>query len=223
MNFLEERQNICEMGRRIWQRGWTAYNSGNISVKVDENAYLVTPTGVSKGFMHPEMILLVNSEGEKLEQSSYSTTSEFKLHVMCYKKREDVGSVIHAHTPMCTVFAAAGENLEGDFLVDSGLLFGEIPCAPYYTLGTSELAMSIEEYIFNHDAMLLANHGVITVGRDVETAYFLLEEAENLANITWHLKAISAEPRRFTKDEYNALVDVRSNRCLSGKHPGKKG
>ncbi len=209
------------MGRRIWARGWASCNGGNISVKIDDDTYVITPTGVSKGFMTPEMMLVVNSKGEKIEKNdAWSLTSEFRLHLMCYNERPDINAVIHAHAPICTMFAAMREGLDGHFLVDSGTLFGYIPCAPYHTLGTQELADSITGLITDHDAMLLANHGVLTVGDTLTQAYFLLEDAENLANITWHMRAIGAKPVEFTYGEFEQLMEVRRSRKMPGRHPG---
>ena len=210
------------MGRRMWQRGWTAYNAGNISIRIDDHTFLVTPTGVSKGFMTPESILVVNEKGEKLEESDWKSTSEFKLHMMCYKDRDDIGAIIHAHAPMCTMFSSMREGLDGHILVDASVLFGYIPCAPYHTLGTQELADSIHDYIVDHDAILLANHGMMVVGKDVETAYYMLEDAENLANITFHLRAMNAQAVQFTEEEFEDIIRFRKNRGITNRHPGHK-
>ena len=211
------------MGRRIWARGWASYNGGNISLKIDEHTFLTTPTGVSKGFMTPDMILVVNENGEKVEvNDEWQTTSEFKLHAMCYKDRADIGAVIHAHAPMLTTFAANREGLDGHMLVDSGVLFGYIPCVTYHTLGTQELADSITEYIAEHDAMILANHGALAVGANVENAYYLLEDAENLANVTWRLRAMGARGVEFSDEEFEGLMKVRKERGIAGRHPGSK-
>ncbi len=177
------RADICEVGRRMWQRGLTAASDGNISVRLSAEEYLATPTGVSKGFMTPEIIVRVDAQGRPLPGEG-RPSSEFLLHLAVYRRRPDVCAVVHAHPPLATGFAAAGISLESPILTEVVGGLGPIPLAEYGTPSTEELPRSIEPLLDEHDAFLLANHGALTVGRDVFEAYFRMETVEQCAQVT---------------------------------------
>lgn len=191
MTFERERALICELGRRMWQRGWVAANDGNLSVRLPEGKVLVTPAGVSKGFLRPEMLLVVDLEGRVLEGvEGFRPSSETPLHLMCYRVREAVGGVCHAHPPTATAFACARLPLDRPILSEIAMTLGTVPVAPYGQSGTEELPRAAAPLIAEHDGVLLANHGAVTVGADLEQAYYRMETVEHTAQIHWRAAAL---------------------------------
>ena len=179
------REQICDIGRRMWQSGFIAANDGNISVKLGDDTFLTTPTGVSKGDMTPDMIIRVNSIGGFFEgDGEYKPSSEFKMHLRCYEVRDDIGAVVHAHPPYATAFAGANVPLDQYGLSETVMCLGSVPVTPYATPGTYAVADCVEPFLCDHDAVLLANHGALTVGRDLTQAYFRRETLEHSAKIT---------------------------------------
>lgn len=179
----EIREQICEIGRRVWLKGWVASNDGNISMKLDNNTVITTPTGVSKGFMVPDMLAKVDLDGNVLT-GKLKPSSEIKIHLEAYKRRDDVRAFLHAHPPITTGFAVANIPLDFKTLPEIIISLGQIPLAKYGTPSTTELSDSISELLICHDAILLANHGAITVGKDVMNAYYKMESVELFAKIT---------------------------------------
>ena len=177
------REQICEVGRRVWLKGWVASNDGNISARLGENEVITTPTGVSKGFMSPDMLIKTDLSGNVL--SGYlKPSSEIKIHLEAYKQREDVKAFLHAHPPYSTGFAVANLPLNYVTLPEIIICLGSIPLAKYGTPSTTELSDSISELVKCHDAILLANHGAVTLGKDVMNAYYKMESMEHFALIT---------------------------------------
>lgn len=191
MKYMPERKLICALGRKLWERGWVAANDGNLSMKCDKDRYLVTPAGVSKGEMTPDMILLIDGRGEKLDDGCpWEASSETGLHLMCYDSRPGIGGVCHSHAPAATAFACCRRGLDPSILGEAVMTHGEVPCAPYARTGTGELARAAQPYVMTHDAVLLANHGVITVGRSLEAAYHTMERVEHTALISLYAGAL---------------------------------
>ena len=165
MNELTIRQEMCEIGRRVYERGMVAANDGNFSVKLSDKEFLCTPTGVSKGFMTPECICRIDGEGKLLEENGvYKPSSEMKMHMRVYRERPDVQAVVHAHPPYATTFAAAGIPLEKPVLAEAVLTLGRVPVAGYGTPSTKEVPDAVAQYLPFYDAMLLANHGALAYG-----------------------------------------------------------
>lgn len=212
------KEQICEIGRRIYQNGFAASNDGNISAKISENEFLITPTGVSKGCMKPEMIIKVDANGILIE-GQYEPSSEVKLHLAAYKERRDINSVVHAHTPYATAFAVAGIPLDKPLLPETVFMLGDVPIAEYATPGSTELAKSISRLLKNHDALLMANHGALTVGIDLENAYFKLETLEFYAKICYLTKMLGKQ-NELSKPEIDKLIEMRKMSKYPGKHPG---
>lgn len=171
-----------EVGRRLWVREYVAANDGNISCRIGADQVLATPTGVSKGFLTPEMIVLCDMQGRRLS-GALEVSSEILLHVEVYKRRPDVCGIVHAHPPTATGFACAGMSLETPLLPEVVIALKSVPLAPYGTPSTEELPASIEPYIETHSGFLLANHGALTLGRDVMQAYHRMETIEHFAKI----------------------------------------
>lgn len=189
MTEAEGRALLCELGRRMWRRGWVAANDGNLSLRLDSGAILTTPTGVSKGFLRPEELVLVSQSGEVLVQNGPPPSSELSLHLACYAARPDVGGVCHAHPPAATAFACAHRALEAPFLSEA-LTLGTVPVAPYGRTGTDALVRSVSGLLDGYDALLLANHGALTLGGDLEGAYFQMERLEHTAQICLNLRQL---------------------------------
>jgi L-fuculose-phosphate aldolase len=203
------RQDIVEIGKRVYNRGFVAANDGNLSIKISENRLLITPAGVSKGFLSPEDIILCDMSGKKVEGSS-EPSSEILLHLQVYRQRSDVWGVVHAHPPYATSFAVAGVPLTECILPEVVISIGRIPLAPYATPSTAGLAQSVVPMLPRHNAMLLANHGTLTIGSDIYQAYYLLERVEHLAKISLFARQLGGAHPLTQKD----LAD------LARLHPG---
>jgi len=187
------REAIVEIGRRLYERGYIVASDGNISVRLPESGrILTTPTGACKGFLTPEMLVVVDAEGRKLE-GTLPPSSELAMHLEIYRQRQDVHAVVHAHPPCGTGFAAAGMSLEKPLVSEVVLTLGCIPLAGYGTPSTQELVAAIAPYVPHYNALLLANHGAVTYGPDLETAYFRMETLEHFARITLVAKLLGRE------------------------------
>ncbi len=216
-NERELKKMIVEISRRMWQRGYVAANDGNISVRLNEKELLTTPTGVSKGFMSPEMIIKVDYNGDVLaRQSKYKPSSEIKMHLEVYKERADVSSVVHAHPPFCTSFAVAGIPLDKCILPEAIVVLGAVPIAKFGLPSTQEIPEAIRPFLKSSDALLLENHGALTFGADLMGAYFKLETLEHSAQIVWNaiqLGNVNILPEK----ERDRLMGLRETYNLSGK------
>jgi L-fuculose-phosphate aldolase len=203
----EARRAIVDIGRRIWQRGYVAANDGNLSVRLAGDRVVVTPTGRSKGFLKANDLVVVTLEGATVS-GSLEPTSELAMHLFAYRRRPDVGGVVHAHPPRATAFAAAGVPLAECVLPEVILTLGSVPLAAYATPSTHEVPRSIEDLITSYSAVLLKNHGVLTLGSDLEQAYFRLETVEHFADITLAAKLLGG-PAPLSQEEVRKLLHVR--------------
>src|SRR5262249_53246764 len=177
------RADIVEVGRRMYARGYTASNDGNISVRLGSDRLLMTPKSVCKGFMTPDMMCVTDLEGRKL-QGDRDPSSEMLMHLEVYRQRSDVQAVVHAHPPIATGFAVAGIPLNRAVLAEVLTTLGSIPIAEYATPSTKELPEAVRKYVKAHDGMLLANHGALTLGADLFSAYYKMETIEHFAKIS---------------------------------------
>ena len=219
---FEVKREICEIGRRIYQDGFVAANDGNISVKVDENTFFTTPTGVSKGYMTPDMICKVDAQGNPKESNGkYRPSSEFKMHLKVYQERPDVNAVVHAHPPIATSFAIAGIALDKLIMPEAIIFVGAVPIAQYGTPSTMEIPESLEPYIQDYDAILLANHGALSFGCDLNTAFFRMESTEFYAKLTYYATMLGGA-QEIPCGEVKKLIDLRKQFNVSGRHPLEK-
>ena len=219
---FEVKREICEIGRRIYQDGFVAANDGNISVKVDENTFFTTPTGVSKGYMTPDMICKVDAQGNPKESNGkYRPSSEFKMHLKVYQERPDVNAVVHAHPPIATSFAIAGIALDKLIMPEAIIFLGAVPIAQYGTPSTMEIPESLEPYIQDYDAILLANHGALSFGCDLNTAFFRMESTEFYAKLTYYATMLGGA-KEIPCGEVKKLIDLRKKFNVSGRHPMEK-
>ena len=215
---FEIKKEICEVGLKLWQKGFVAANDGNISVKISENEYYCTPTGVSKGDLTPDMIIKVDKDGKKLE-GKLNPSSEIKMHMRVYRERPDVTAVVHAHPPVATAFTVADIDLDQYILPEAVLTIGDVPTCDYGTPSTMEIPDSLDPYLQNHDAFLLRNHGALTVGCNLQKAFFVMEEVEFNAVICKHAMDLGAV-HEISNDQLKKLMDLRKAMNLPGRHPG---
>ncbi len=208
---------MIEIGRRIWTRGYVASNDGNITVKLNENEILTTPHGVSKGFMTKEMIIKVDTKGKIIAGNpKYHPSSELKMHLEVYRERPDVRSVVHAHPQFATSFAVAGIPLNKCVLPEAIIVIGSVPTAKYGLPSTMEIPDAIREHIKNSDAILLENHGALTLGKDLLSAYHTMETLEHTASIVW--KAIQLGNLNVLPEyERDRLMSLRERFNLPGR------
>lgn len=218
MDVQKLKEDICDIGRRIYMNHFVAANDGNISVKVSENEFYCTPTGVSKGFMTPDMIIKVDGEGNKIE-GELNPSSEIKMHLRVYQERPDVQSVVHAHPPIATAFAVANIPLDDYTLPEAILFLGPVPICDYGTPSTMEIPDSLAPYIQTNDAFLLKNHGALTVGNSLLKAYFNMESLEYYAKITL-LTRLIGKKEEIPADQLEKLVALRESFHVAGRHPG---
>lgn len=217
MNELDLKKEIIEIGRRLWQRGYVASNDGNISVCLEDKTILTTPTGVSKGFMTEEMILHLDMDGNVLHDfQRYLPSSEVKMHIKVYRERDDVRAVVHAHPPYATAFAVAGIPLDKHILPEAVLTLGVVPIAPYGTPSTDEIPESIRPYVRDSDVILLANHGALTLGVDLMTAYFRMETLEHTASILYKAMLLG-QVREIPLPEIKKLMEIRKQLHITGR------
>ncbi|MDR2750673.1 MAG: class II aldolase/adducin family protein [Clostridiales bacterium] len=217
---FEIKKEMCEIGRRIYQNGFVAANDGNFSVKAGENEFYCTPTGVSKGFMTPDMILKVDKQGRLLEPNSkYRISSEFKMHLGVYRNRPDVNAVVHAHPPVATAHAVCGKALNSMIMPEVIIFLGDVPLTDYGTPSTEEIPNAIEGAIQNHDAVLLENHGALSVGINLTQAYFRMETLEYWAKINLYAAQLGGA-NELNQNQVKRLVQLRSEMKLPGRHPG---
>lgn len=219
MNIYEAKQQIIEIGRRMWTKEWVAANDGNISCKISDNEYVCTPTGVSKGFLEISDLIVVDGQARKLSGGLLNPSSEIKMHLYVYKERPDVKAVCHAHPPTATGFAVAGMSLDQCVLPEVVALLGQIPVAPYGLPSTDEIPQSIAPFVKTNNAVLLANHGALTWGDNLMQAYYRMETMEHFAKIL--LVAIQlGRVNLFTKEQVAALEGLRDRFGLSGAFTG---
>src|SRR5437588_10710955 len=201
------RADIVEVGRRMYARGYTASNDGNISVRLGSDRLLMTPKSVCKGFMTPDMMVVTDLEGRKV-QGDRDPSSEMLMHLEVYRQRPDVQAVVHAHPPTATGFAVAGVPLDRAVLAEVVTTLGSIPIAEYATPSTKELPDAVRKYVRAHDGMLLANHGALTLGADLFAAYYKMETIEHFAHISLVARLLGRE-NLIARDEVTRLQDLR--------------
>jgi len=176
------RQDILRIGQFLHQKSLVAASDGNISIRLGDGRILATPTSMSKGMMTAEDLVITDMEGRKLE-GRRNPSSEMAMHLLIYQLRPEVQGVVHAHPPAATGFAASGIALNQALLAEVVLALGCVPLAEYGTTGTPELSATLRPLIPHYDAILMANHGVVTYGEDVWKAYFKMETVEHFARI----------------------------------------
>lgn len=213
------RRQICDIGKRAYDKGMGAANDGNISVLLEDGTLLCTPTGVSKGYMTPDMICRIDRTGTLVEDCAYKPSSEIRMHLVVYDQREDVRAVVHAHPVYATVHAICGKPLVEQIMPESTIFLGEVPLTPYGLPSTPELAEAIIPALKRHDALLLENHGALSCGHDLQSAWFKMEALDYYAKVVY-LAAAYGGPKEFSQREIDRLVELRRTRfAMPGRHP----
>jgi L-fuculose-phosphate aldolase len=198
------RREICKVGRWMYWQGFVAASEGNLSVRLDVDRILVTPAGACKGRLLFSQLLITDLQGTVVSGAG-NPSSELQMHLLYYRLRPDVRAVCHAHPPTATGFAAAGRALEAAVLPEVVSTLGKVPLAPYGTPGTRELCARIEPLVPRHDAILLENHGVVTCGPDLITAYQHMETVEHFARVMLTAESLGG-PRLLTRTDVQKLM-----------------
>ena len=219
INILKDR--ICDMGRRLWQRDYTDGNGGNITIRVGDNLALCTPTLICKGFMKPEDMCLVDLDGNQLAGTRVRT-SEAKTHFGIMKRQPNAKSCVHAHPPHATAFAIANVDIPSCLIPEAEVFLGKIGVARYQTPGTPANADEVGEVGKTHQAVLMQNHGVIVWGKDVEDAYWKMENIDSYCRTVWIAAGLGGGLHRFTGGQAKELIDLRQKLGMPDPRAGLK-
>ena len=211
------RADIVEVGRRLYARGYTASNDGNISARLDERRLLVTPKSVCKGFMTADMLCITDLDGRRIA-GERDPSSEIQMHLEVYRQRPDAQAVVHAHPPVATAFAVAGIPLDRAVLAEVVTTLGSVPIADYATPSTKALPEAVRKYVKAHDGMLLANHGALTLGADLFSAYYKMETIEHFAHISFVARMLGGE-RLLSREEVLRLQGLRGMYGIASPAP----
>jgi L-fuculose-phosphate aldolase len=204
----QHRRDICQIGRWMYERGFIVAGEGNLSIRLDADRILTTPTCMNKGMMSPGDLVVMDMEGRHL-QGDRKISSEAGMHLLFYRMRADVLAVCHGHPATATGFAAAGLGLDQALLPEVVVGLGKIPLVRYATPGTPDLGAVLEPFVPHYDALLLANHGAVTCGPDLLTAFFRMETLEHFAKIMLAAR-LAGEPKLLTTREVAKLMAARA-------------
>jgi L-fuculose-phosphate aldolase len=203
----ELREEICEIGRRLYLRGQVAGSEGNISVRLGPDAVLCSPTMVSKGFMSPGDLAVVSLNGRQ-RPGGKPRTSEILVHLSIYKHRPDVYAVIHSHPPHATAFAVTHTEILNGAHPELDLFLGPVPLVPYELTGTQRLADAVVPYLDRTAALLLANHGAVTWGPTLERAWFATEILDGYCRLLLKCKALGPV-KSLTPEQIAELLEMK--------------
>ena len=217
------RQEIVKIGRLMYDKGFIAASDGNISVRLAPNRILITPSGLHKGLLEPEQIVIVTDDGEKVGGSygphrPLRPTSELPMHLEAYRQRPDIGAVVHAHPPISVALSIAGIPMNDCLLPEVIVFLGLIPTTAYATPSSEENVRAIREFIGSHDGLVLQRHGSLTVGSDAMQAYMRLETLEQNARIRFMLAQLGVHSP-LDPAEVRKLLAQREKMGLA--HPGE--
>ncbi|GAB6933969.1 class II aldolase/adducin family protein [Calditerricola satsumensis] len=214
-------RQVVEIGRALYDKGLVAGAEGNISVRLSADTILITPSGKNKGALTEDDLVVVDLSGNVLA-GKHRVSSEYRLHAVIYRERDDVGAVVHAHPPTATAFTVAGLSMMDPVLPEIVVTLGGVPTVPFAVPGTDALAEAVRPYLADFDALLLENHGAVTMGPDLERAHQKMESLEMAARIRWIARTLGTE-RQLTRDEVAALLAARAYApTTAGRHPGNK-
>jgi len=203
-NSVVLRRELVKTGRKMYEQGLVVAAEGNLSVRLRGHCFLVTPSGAGKGDLRVQDLLEVGLAGNC---PLGKITSEWLMHQEIYKQRSDVNAICHAHPPWATAFSVAGRDLDGALLTETAEILPRVPLAPRAKPGTDEVPFSVAQYIPDFNAILLGNHGVVTVGHNLQSAFFLLETVERLAQITL-LAEVAAGKSQINNKQLQLLLEV---------------
>lgn len=206
MTEKEARRALVDLGRRSYERAYVAANDGNISCRISDDTILITPSGVSKGYMTEEMMVKVALDGRVLSEGKPS--SEMKMHLRIYQEDTGICGVTHLHPPYATAFSAAGLPLDRAILTEAVMAIGVVPVAPYALPGTEEVPESIAPFIHDYNGVLLANHGALSWGKDVFQSFYFMESLEQCARIQLYLRLLESS-RTLSGEQVESLLKMR--------------
>ncbi len=201
------KERICQIGKRIWNKGYVDGNGGNITVRVGDNLVLCTPTLISKGFMEPNDICMVDLDGNQVA-GTRPRTSEVNTHLGIMKSEPKAKSCVHAHPIYATAFAVAGVTPPACLIPEPEVFLGEIGFASYQTPGTPENAREVGALAKKHQSILMQNHGVICWGKDVEDAYWKMENTDAFCHTVTVTMQIGG-PKQYSPDKLRELIEIR--------------
>ena len=201
------RREIVTVCRRLWERGLIAGPEGNVSVRLAPDRILITPAGMSKVDVRTDDLVEVRDDGSHL-RGRRLVSSEVAVHLRIYARREDVGAIVHAHPPVATGFAVAGEGFASCVLPEVIFLLGAVPLVPYEMPGTEALARQFDPFIPMHDAFLMANHGAVTIGPSLSIAHQRMESLEHAARILLTSRMLG-RVNELSAEQVAALVAAR--------------
>lgn len=205
----DAKKMIVEIGRRMYMKNFVAANDGNISCKVDDETIWTTPTGVSKGFMLEDEMVKMRLDGKIINQGKRAPSSEVKMHLRIYNERKDVMAVCHAHPPISTSFAIAGMALNQAIYPEAIVNLGIVPCVHYEKPGSQRIPDSIAPYVRDYNALLLANHGVVTWGTSLMEAWYRMEATEHYAMIIMYSINVIGKANVLSNEQINELIQIR--------------
>lgn len=205
----EATRQILDIGERLERKGYVVGNDGNLSILIGPERVLATPTGVSKGRMRGDMLSVLDLDGNVLEPGTLPVSSEVRMHLRVYRENPDVGGVCHAHPITATSFAAAGIALDESILTEAVTAVGSVPVARFAVPGTTQVPDSIAPFCRDYNAVMLANHGVLTWAPTLETAFFRLEWVEVIAKATLITKYVIGRYNRLSEEQAAAFLPMR--------------
>ena len=214
----EHRRDLCTVGRWLHQRGYTPSTDGNVSLRLDPRRILASPTAISKGMMQPDDLVVTDLQGNKIS-GRRNASSELAMHLLIYRRRPDIYAICHAHPPVATGYAAAGIPLNQALLSECVMALGAVPVARYGTPGTPELSEAIEPLIQTHDAILLANHGVVTYGADLLSSFFRMETTEQFARVSL-VTVVLGKQVLLSSEDVEKLLAARTRYGIEGPPGG---
>ncbi len=205
MDELRLRAEICDIGRRLWQRGLVGALEGNITARLSPLRLLSTPAGTDKGRLRPSDLVVTDLAGSPVGPGEPS--SEIKLHLRIYERRADCQAVVHAHPPVATAFGLAGEEIPDDVLPESAFVLGSVATCPFAMPGTDEVPDKIEPLLEDHKTFLMAHHGAVVMGSSLGDAYNRMETLERIAKIVMYARMLGT-PKRLPKKAFDYVLAV---------------
>ena len=221
-NLNQIKEEICDIGRRLYNRGFAAANDGNISCRIDENLIVCTPTGICKGFMKPDDLCVVDMTANQIaghrtvlpsSPSGRQPTSEIRQHIAIMKHRSDVKAVVHCHPPHATAFGMVREAIPQCLMPEAEINLGDVPIAKYTVPGGQEFADALLPFLDKTDIIIQANHGTVSYGPTVEQAYFLVETLDAYCNIVMLARSLG-KVQYFTREEARELLELKKRMGL---------
>ena len=215
------KKEICDIGRRLWQRAYVDGNGGNVSIRVAEDLVLCSPTLVSKGFMKPEDLCLVDMKGNQ-KAGAKRRTSELLMHLAIYAAQPKARGCVHAHPPHATGFAVAGVRPPSAMIPEMEVFCGEVPIAPYMTPGSQAMGDAVAALADHHNTILMANHGVVAWGCTIEDAYFKMEILEAYCRTVLVTAQLGKDPNFIPPAQVKELLAIKKNLGIPDPRHGLK-